>query len=453
MSLANYIKEIVTVSDFPNQIEVKAELFNLLFIHNLIIIPIFARIYSLSESIKYNYFHLSRRFYDDNFQNDLDEHFKNKYYIRKFFYLKLFLVPLSIIFLIIIILLAFKGTRCSFYAFALTLYGKQIIDCYDGQTLNQDDVNFYTFNGCLMINIFLVIELCVFITLLTRVFRYPIKNDKFYLRCEFISIFIFWVLTHNILLGIGYNFELSLNCLTIFIANSSRNILLSIVFMTVTLMRKNISSEEIKTLMNDFESFMYCHVCFTFFKDYIKNYHEDDYKLLSFWIEYNIYKKQVNSLQNEVQQMYLVKNEKQERLLRTSSVLSKSFEKAPNLSSEEKQIVLQYEEQIKEMAECIFNDYFLMKNMSNTSRSKSNLMQIEFPVDVYEKVEESYKRNFDGDNLDEIFDEAFTCIQTKLYNLFLNFCRNDQEYNKLERIIFFIDFYEIKRLKEIPIIE
>ena len=79
---------------------------------------------------------------------------------------------------------------------------------------------------------------------------------------------------------------------SIFFSNSFRNGSLSLILVIITILRRKISSDEITNMMKNFDSFMFNHICFSVFKEYLNNYHEDEYKLLSFWIEYNIFKKQ-----------------------------------------------------------------------------------------------------------------------------------------------------------------
>lgn len=412
---------------------------NILLIHNLIIIPLLVRVFCLGESIKYNYHHITRKFYDENFQTEVDEHFKNKYYTRNFYYIRMFIIPLAVIYIGVIILISIPSTECSIDAFLYSLYKVQLPSC-NGRTLNADEILAYEISGTAIANGYLMCQVVVFMTLLYRVFKYPIENDKFLLKFEFISLFVIWTLCHNVVIGFTYLFEMNYDINYLFYFNSMPNFFIAFIYAYVTYKRKSITSKEIRDMMKDFDSFMYCHVSFTFFRDYIKSYHEDEYKLLSFWIEYHLFKRQTKLFQEYIQQMYL-KNETQLHRLTENKSLNIS------LNTQEKDLVYQKEDQLREMADHIFSDYFT-QNRSNTNSpvTTTNFMNIEFPVDIYEKIEDAYKNSFNVENLIELYDEAHSYVCTKLFNLFMMFCRNEKEYKKFERVVFFIDFYEIKRI-------
>lgn len=440
MALFSFLDNNYKNKDKPPNII--AEMIHFLFIHHLMILPLLVRIFSLGESMKYNYHHISRKFYDDNFQSEQDEHFRNKFYVRNFYYMKLFVVPLVITFALSAMFILIPFTRCSLKATIYSLYRLKIKVC-DGEEVQ--DPYMYELVGGIITNFYLMFEMCVFITLLFRVFKFPINVDKFYLKLEFLSLFFVWLVSNNFILGILYVSNISFCASVIYTINSIRNGLIVLIYALVTLIRKKITNNDIINMIKDFDSFMYCHISFSFFKDYIKNYHEDDYKLLSFWIEYHLFKKQAQNNQDIIREICIRKEEEDRNKIRTSSVLSQEASRGNlSINSEERQMIGQGEEVLKELAECIFIDYFTQNPSS--SPSSNNYMQIEFPVDIFEKVEDVYRKNFNIENLDEIFDEAYTFVSSRLFNLFLTFLRDETEYRKLERIIFFIDFYEIKRI-------
>ena len=416
------------------------ERINLLLIHNLIIIPLLVRVFCLGESIKYNYHHISRKFYDENFQNEVDEHFKNNYYTRNFYYFRLFILPLAIVYVIFIILLSFNYTECSIDVFIYSQY-KDFEFYSDCEKVQPEDLKNYRITGTLMANIYLMIEILLFLYLMFRVFKYPIKNDKFLLKLEFKSIFFIWYVSHNLVMGFSYISREELSVGMLFFMNSLRNFAIIFVYAYVTYARKKITSKEANEIIKDFDSFMYCHVSFTFFREYIKTYHEEDYKLLSFWIEYHLYKKQSQAFQESIKEMYL-KNDDQKYRSSDAKTLNIS------LNTQDRQLIYGKEDELREMANHIFQDYFcqIRSNTNSPARTSNYFMIIELPVDIYEKIEDAYKINFNIENLLEVFDEAHSYVSTKLYNLFLLFSRNEKEYKKLERVVFFIDFYEIKRI-------
>jgi hypothetical protein len=287
---------------------------------------------------------------------------------------------------------------------------------------NIEEIHFII--GGIISKIYLLIEICVFIHLLKLAFRYPIDNDKFYLKREFISIFIIWYFTHSILysvlniVGVIVDFKYS------FYISTIRNILISTAYAISTYMRRDMNNDEIKSILKDFDSFMYCHVYYSFFKEYVANNHEDDYKLLTFWIEYNIFKKEYTK--------YRKCNPN------TSNISNRSY-------SRSKYDYNNAEYRLHEHAENIYLTYF---NSNRTSSTNNNMYAISFPVDIMEKVDEIFmEKRLEVERPEDVFDEAFDFVHNKLYNIFLHFCRNENEYKKLENALVFIDFYEIKRVK------
>ena len=395
--------------------------------------------YCLGESIKYNYLHITRKFYDDNFHEENDYQFRNKFYARNFNYFGMFILPLAITYVINIVLISIPFTNCAINTFLYSEYPYKIELCA-GEAISEGGAIAYEITGTVIVNAILMLEVCVFVTLLYGVCKYPIDMDKFFLKFEFISLFIIWTFSNNILLGMSYIVEVEYDIRFHFYINTFRNLAIALVYVYVTFKRRSITSKEIKDLMKDFDSFMYCHVSFTFLRDYIKSCHQEDYKLLSFWIDYHLYKRQTKQFQENIFQMYM-KAEDNNKI---------GYDNNPaniSLSTEQRYDVYEREDQLRDIAEFMFNDYFVLRGSnSNTPRSTNGYMNIEFPVDIYEKVEEAYRMNFNVENIVEIFDDAHRYVTTKLFNLFSFFCRDEKHYEKLERVLFFIDFYEIKRI-------
>ncbi len=397
------------------------------------------RVYCLGESIKYNYLHITRKFYDDNFQEENDYQFRNKFYARNFNYFGMFILPLAITYVINLTLISIPFTNCAINAFLYSEYTYKI-DLCAGEPISEGGEIPYEITGTVIFNAFLMVEVCVFLTLLYRVCKYPIDIDKFLLKFEFISLFIIWTVSNNILLGMSYIIEVDYDIRYHFYINTFRNMAIALVYVYVTIKRRSITSKEIKDLMKDFDSFMYCHVSFTYFRDYIKSCHQEDYKLLSFWIEFHLYKRQTKQFQEHIFQLYMKADDNKQ-------LASDNNPANISLSTEQRHVVYEREDQLRDMAEHIFNDYFVQnRSNSNTPITSSGFMNIEFPVDIYEKVEDAYRMNFNVENIVEIFDDAHRYVTTKLFNLFSLFCRNEKQYEKLERVLFFIDFYEIKRI-------
>jgi hypothetical protein len=290
-------------------------------------------------------------------------------------------------------------------------------------TCGDDISDIHLIFGGVFSKLYLLIEICIFIHMLKLAFRYPIENDKFFLKREFIFIFIIWYLTHSILYGILNIIGFLVDFTYSYYISTFRNILLAIVYATTTYLRKDLNNDEIRAILKDFDSFMYCHVYYSFFKEYVAKNNEDDYKLLTFWIEYNIFKKEYSKFRKVNPNI--------------SNILNRSL-------SRSKFDTNNHEHRLLEHAENIYLTYF----NSNRTSSSNNIYAIGFPVDILEKVDEIFmEKKLEVDRPEDVFDDAFDFVHNKLYNIFLHYCRNENEYKKLENVLVFIDFYEIKRVK------
>ncbi len=319
-----------------------------------------------------------------------------------------------------IVLVTVPFTRSSLCSDLILLF-----DFKDTICGNDIDEMHYIFGG-IFSKVYLLVEICIFILLLKLAFRYPIENDKFYLKREFISIFIIWYITHNILYCILNIGGIVVDYTSSYYISTFRNLLLSKVYAITTYLRKDMNNEEIRAILKDFDSFMYCHVYYSFFKEYVAKNHEDDYKLLTFWIEYNIFKKEYTKFRK-------VNPNSSQFLNKSRSQFKSKLESHVN-----------HEYRLLEHAENIYLTYF----NSNRTSSSNNIYSIGFPVDILEKVDEIFmEKKLEVDRPEDVFDEAFDFVHNKLYNIFLHYCRNENEYKKLENVLVFIDFYEIKRVK------
>ena len=116
------------------------------------------------------------------------------------------------------------------------------------------------------------------------------------------------------------------------------------------------------------------------------------------------------------------------------------------LEKSEEEIIDLNEEKIREKAKQIFLDYFGNVNISNSSDIEFN-PAIEFPIDIYEKVQESYNANFNGNQNDKIFNDAFGWIKEKLISIFNEYSSSSDEMEKMKKILFFIDCFEANENK------
>jgi len=152
-------------------------------------------------------------------------------------------------------------------------------------------------------------------------------------------------------------------------------------------------------------------ICFNFLKNYIRNLESEDYCSLFFYLDLNYYKNNILHFTNENKVEYANKifyeyiSSSNTRITRNAQVMTKSY-------------------------------------YSDGMSSGYKFSSMDFPIDIQEKIEDAAKENFEiqESNLDDLFDEAFSHINNKLYNKYLMMIRDQDEYRKLEKLICYFDF-------------
>ena len=378
-------------------------LINSLFIHYVMIWPIVGRMYYISVCIKFNYNFLTQKVYPNYLQYENDLNLLSKIYTenRTLYQTKVILFPLCILFFILILLSVIPVTRCALYAFHSYLF---IIntECHKYITENMIEV---------LSSIKVVIDqslIFILVSLLYLVFRYPVKNDVFKLKIELAMVFMIWYIFHNIYHGYLL-FELkSINFFLTYMINVIEDLSLMLLYIYLTIMRKRVKDKDFYVTLYNYDLFMQNPICFNFLKDYIKKFTEEEYSHLFFFLHYHLFKK--------------------------------------------KYFALKYDDNV-EFANVLYYDFFVQEQkvstnsrISSASKSCSNKAKvnlfIEFPCDIFEKLEDMSNRNFYVENelLYEAFDEAYEYVNNKLYNRYLTMFRNEEEYKKLEKLICYIDF-------------
>lgn len=381
-------------------------------------LPLIARAYILSLRFKFNYYHLTEKVYDITYQKKSDKIFKNYYYTDggSSLITKVILYPLVLLMTLFALLSFFHSSRC-FLFFYSTLGFSVPEEC----SIENSDAYYYAVHTSLMMyaQIFelcmFFIEILIFLTFTFNVLKYPIHCDKFKIRTEILIIFLIWAVYHNLVHGYQLYF-LQFDVIILFYINLLQNLSFIALYLYLIYARMKIDKNEFLGIIQNFDLFMHNHLCFSFFKEFIKNYHSDCSNYLLFWVDYYIYKQQVKSYGSSAIEML-----------------------AMNANS-------------------MFQDYFAMCNSSinpqsryskhsmNSKNSKNSAFTIEFPVDIQENVEEVILRDSSVDFavLKELFDDAFLFVNDQLYNIFLLMCQNEEEYLKLEQLISFLDIREIK---------
>jgi hypothetical protein len=413
--LGVFIHQIMTITILiMNNFSQKSEsiyyvnLINSQFIHYVMIWPIIGRAYYIYKSVKFNYSFLTKKVYPNylEYENNYDFHAEIYTEKRNIYVSKLIFFPLTGIFIVIFILSLIKGTRC--YLFSMNMYFSILLEeCLDyvGITV----LYITTMIKCFMDNF----QIFIFMTFIYLTFRYPIKKDYFLIKLELTLFFIIWVIFHGVYHGLLIFNIMKSDPWVQYTWNYLEGVVYIFVIYYLIKFRNSISPDSFHSMIYNYDIFMQHPVCFNYFKDYIKNSAEDEYNLLFFYIDYHFYKKQFEN----------------------------NF----------------YEDNM-EFARLIFRDYFVRsdKNSRNSfstigyldkipkvTKTFSKLsFYIDFPLEIYEKVEEFSQLKFQVDTkvLFNIFEEAFLFVNNKLYNRYLTLFRNEDKYKKLEKLICYFDF-------------
>ena len=242
--------------------------------------------------------------------------------------------------------------------------------------------------------------------------KYPLKNDIFKIKFEFIVIFTIWAIFHNCVHGyqlFTWDYEEDKNkdkYDILFLINFFQNLLFVTLYSFLTYCRKKVDLNEFKEIVLNFDLFMHNHLCFGFFNEYIKNYYPDFHNYLLFWVDYYIYKQRFFKCyyRNDI-------------------------------------------EDITRNAYYLYEEYF---NFNSSIPAGSNIKLgnylIEFPIDILESVEEIAFKNFETDieNLRTLYDDAYLFTNNKLYSIYIWMSRDEKEYKKIEKLITYLDVKEIK---------
>ena len=383
----------------------------------LICISIIARAYNIYCLIYNNYLIISQNFNENvNYiKKENGEILFSKNYKRKFIYLKFF-TTLGL-FSILIPILSSKKIFLIYNCFYVPKEQK-----------NKEKDYYLSIYYTHIIFFSILTSLSI---IYASIKKYPIKEDKYYCISEIKYLIIIIFFCSSIKTLIIFCFVQSLNEEISLYIDSLFNFLILLLYLIITIKRKKNYKEKNSFLLNieDIDIFLSTEIRFKIFQNYISKKYEKSLKLLKFYADYYNYQQIVYISKQNIKKIYDKKKHK-----RTNSdeiILEKNEEAIVDLN----------EEKIREKAKQIFLDYFGNVNISNSSDIEFN-PAIEFPIDIYEKVQESYNANFTGIQNDKIFNDAFGWIKEKLMYIFNEYSSSSDEMEKMKKILFFIDCFE-----------
>ena len=392
----------------------------------LINITIIARVYNIYLLISNNYLFISGKiiYNSDEFdEKEKKEKLFSKNYNKNFINLKLILIIKLIYILIVVFLLTIYYNN--FLEFVKFFYKEKI-------TVSIKLTLYYL--NIIYLNILFIIS-----TIYKKIKKYNIKKDKFYCIKEVHYLLILTYINSTIKLII-FLIYVNNSKLPKIILDSIFNFLYIILFSFLTLKRiKRFKAKHFLSIIDDIDLFLSTRIRFNRFQKYISKKYEDSLKLLSFYADYNSYKQIIFSYNKKVKLLY--KNK-----IKSISMNNRNSISDVDISLNQNELfsIEKEEELIREKAKRIYNDYFGNINISN--QSKGIDMIIEFPIDIYEKVNNAYDLDFNIKDIDNIFNEAFGWVKEKLIIVFKEYSNNSNELEKMKKIIFFIDCFEENEL-------
>lgn len=382
-------------------------LINTLFIHYVLIWNILGRLFYVSKCMNFSYSFLTKKVYPNYRQYDNDLDLKNQMFTEKRtkYMSKMIFFPLFGLFFLLLTLSIIPQTRC--YLYALNGISNSVnLDCLD-------IIDQFSYDTMTIADAFLdILEIALLLTLLLKVYLFPLKRDQFKLRMELTSLAAIWVVFHHCyhtLIIMGF---IDLDYLVNYLLNIAEHLCYILLFIFITYQRTRINLNQFHSMLYNYDIFMQNPICFNFLKNYIKSVAEEEYCGLFFYIDYNFFKK----------------------FFKGGGSRDSNY--ANNL----------------ENANLIYSEYFGERNIiltSNTLRTANSPQAshirnfyIDFPIDITEKIEEFANLDFDvgSETLFEVFDEAYGYVNNKLYNRYLMMFRDEEEYKKLEKLICYFDF-------------
>lgn len=460
----------------------------------LFMLPNLSRSIFYIKSLQMNYYHLNSKSPNSSINgtikvmnnNDFNYSYTKR---RRELLLKVVLLPITIFTILVAALLSFDYTRCiliNLNSFNLNLRNECNQRLFDLQSI-QIQISFGL--------IILVVESGVYMFFITKLLKYPIKKDSFYIIFEIGMIFVIWFISvmfvsyfclfsHDSLIDSELNLKLKKNGMLL---NHCFCMLYFSLFTYLMIKRNSIHASEIDKLLNNFDNFLYNYICFGFFKEYVVNNHITYYKFLEFWLEVNIFKRvaiincnteKLPSLQQERNSNYFRSTERDRESDQVGDMNLPNSITTTHLSI--------YFKQDKTTVENIFHKYFYRSlsvtesvsdnnetenirqhtrnsaEKQNQSRKLSNNIdfKINFPPSIIENVKKFLTLDFNEypakrGTICYIYDDALIFAHNKLYEIYLLLCRDQPQYRNLMNLIYYFEFYDFKeknnlQRKEMP---
>lgn len=394
---------------------------NTILITNMIMfITIIARLFSIKCCIEFNYDKLSIQYSRESLSRKT---IPKLFYTRKFIFFKRFLIIF-----ILYIMSAFIYFSINF---DMTVKDTSIEFLY----FNSNITSLSPFN---YVDIFIpyIIYSTAFVFMVifvAEIMKFPLKADKFKIKVEIFGVSILTYIFFNIKVIFILFFGKQINLYNkIYTIDSLFPLSLIAIYCYITLYRHwNFENIKVNDILNDFDEFTHRYITFKLFKSYVQENFPHHITFLSFLIDYYSYKEileKVNSERRDNQNITVHKKE------------MKKLEQ--ELARKGKEIYLYYFGNI-DTSRNATNSLAFESKFEKSDTADGVVMDIPFPIDIFEKVKEAYDSSFSQDNVETIYDEPFAWIKQELLKDFEHFKNQREETMGLEKIMFFVTIFEI----------
>ena len=403
---------------------IKLRKVNVLLINFFLFIAVIARLFSIKCCIKFNYDKLMTQIGSKEYKDNNSEHtgnrrlFSRSFYTRRFTYFKSFLVTYILFFLFF------------FVYYSIMIDSKSgVIDTLITFIYKEDRITdeAVSYTDIFVPYILYTVAFVLITKFIADIMKFPIKADKFKFKLEMFTLYILLFLFFNVKVLV-LMFTKPINKELIYIIDSLLPLSIIAFYYYLTYKRR-ISFKDINVndIVENFDEFTHRDITFQLFYAYVEANSRHHIGFLSFLADYYIYKEIVDKLNQERKGTF-----NQQHKMNIDKL---EF----NLGKKGKEIYKDYFKSIDSSDDLTVTSGFISKN----DKSDINIIDIHFPIDILEKVKEAYDTNFEQDNVETIYDEPFSWVRGELIKVFDKFKEQEDEMNKLERIMFYVNIFEI----------
>lgn len=239
-----------------------------------------------------------------------------------------------------------------------------------------------------------------YLTIMASIYKYQISQDEFYIKFELI-LNLSWIFLQFLL----YRIE-KMSYIESFEINSLLDHFYIICQLYLFFIRKLMTKSSYKKIIQNYNLFMRNYFAFTHLKEFIKKrkHFSNSLKLMEFWQEFYLYK--VHTFKSDI--------------LKKSDLIIHAY--------------------------LLYNEYFKQDYENQSMDSDSINKGINIPIDIVDQIEEASKVGFciSRKNLGKVFDDAFEIVNDKLYNLYFDLMKREDEKEKLINLFLYSEFDELK---------